>query len=153
MVFVFFFLTSLSAIMSCCCRWHYSFFFMAEQYSIVYLYHIFFVHSSVSGHLGCLHAFFHWRRKWPPTPVFLPRESQGWGSLVGCHLWGRTESDTTEVTQQQQQLWINSNLIKVRCVCETFSQKASQSSMLQEKDYQVGSYKDEVIDIKIKSNQ
>ena len=25
-------------------------------------------------------------------------ESQGWGSLVGCHLWGRTESDTTEVT-------------------------------------------------------
>ena len=30
--------------------------------------------------------------------VFLPRESQGRGSLVGCHLWGRTESDTTEVT-------------------------------------------------------
>ena len=28
----------------------------------------------------------------------------GWGILVGCHLWGRTESDTTEVTQQQQQL-------------------------------------------------
>ena len=85
----------------------------------------------------------HWRRKWQPTPVFLPGESQGqgawraavygvaqsrtrlnvfafhfhalekemathssvlaWripgtGSLVGCHLWGRTESDTTEVT-------------------------------------------------------
>ena len=33
-----------------------------------------------------------------PTPVFLPGESQGWGSLVGCHLWGRTESDTTEAT-------------------------------------------------------
>ena len=33
-----------------------------------------------------------------PTPVFLPGESQGWGSLVGCRLWGRTESDTTEVT-------------------------------------------------------
>ena len=31
----------------------------------------------------------HWRRKWQPTPVFLPGESQG---------WGRTESDTTEVT-------------------------------------------------------
>jgi len=29
----------------------------------------------------------HWRRKWQPTPVFLPGESQGWGSLVGCHLW------------------------------------------------------------------
>ena len=42
--------------------------------------------------------FTHWRRKWQPTPVFLPGESQGRGSLVGCHLWGRTESDTTEVT-------------------------------------------------------
>ena len=38
------------------------------------------------------------RRKWQPTPVFLPGESQGQGSLVGSHLWGRTESDTTEVT-------------------------------------------------------
>ena len=33
----------------------------------------------------------HWRRKWQPTPVFLPGESQGLGSLVGCHLWGCTE--------------------------------------------------------------
>ena len=39
-----------------------------------------------------------WRRAWQPTPVFLPGESQGWGSLVGCRLWGRTESDTTEAT-------------------------------------------------------
>ena len=38
----------------------------------------------------------HWRRKWQPTPVFLPGESQGRGSLVGCCLWGRTESDMTE---------------------------------------------------------
>ena len=37
-------------------------------------------------------------RAWQPTPVFLPGESQRWGSLVGCRLWGRTESDTTEVT-------------------------------------------------------
>ena len=43
-------------------------------------------------------TFMHWRRKWQPTPVFLPGESQGWGSLVGCRLWGRTESDTTEAT-------------------------------------------------------
>ena len=48
-------------------------------------------------------TFMHWRRKWQPTPVFLPGESQGRGSLVGCHLWGRTESVTTEVTLQQQQ--------------------------------------------------
>ena len=43
-------------------------------------------------------TFMHWRRKWQPTPVFLPGESQGRGSLVGCRLWGRTESDTTEAT-------------------------------------------------------
>ena len=45
-----------------------------------------------------LFTFLHWRRKWQPTPVFLPGESQGRGSLAGCHLWGRTESDTTEAT-------------------------------------------------------
>ena len=42
--------------------------------------------------------FMHWRRKWQPTPVFLPGESQGRRSLVGCRLWGRTESYTTEAT-------------------------------------------------------
>ena len=45
-----------------------------------------------------LFTFTHWRRKWQPTPVFLPGESQGQGSLVGCRLWGRTELDTTEAT-------------------------------------------------------
>ena len=45
-----------------------------------------------------LFTFMRWRRKRQATPVFLPGESQGWGSLVGCHLWGRTESDTTEAT-------------------------------------------------------
>ena len=44
-----------------------------------------------------------WSGRSPPTPVFLPGESQGQGSLVGCHLWGQTELDMTEVTQQQQQ--------------------------------------------------
>ena len=37
-------------------------------------------------------------KKWQSTPVLLPGESQGRGSLVGCRLWGHTESDTTEVT-------------------------------------------------------
>ena len=45
-----------------------------------------------------LFTFMHWRRKWQSTPVFLPGESQGRGSLVGCRLWGRTELDTTEAT-------------------------------------------------------
>ena len=45
-----------------------------------------------------LFTFMRWRRKRQPTPVFLPGESQGWRSLVGCRLWGRTESDMTEAT-------------------------------------------------------
>ena len=45
-----------------------------------------------------LFTFIHWRRKWQPTPVFLPGESQGRGSLVDCRLWSRTASDVTEVT-------------------------------------------------------
>ena len=51
--------------------------------------------------------FMHWRGKWQHTPVFLPGESQGRRSPVGCHLWGRTESDMTDVTYQWQQqlLW------------------------------------------------
>ena len=38
-----------------------------------------------------LFTFMHWRRKWQLTPVFLPGESQGQGSLVGCCLWGHTK--------------------------------------------------------------
>ena len=45
-----------------------------------------------------LFTFIHWRRKWQPTPVFLPGESQGRQSLVGCRLWGHTELDTTDPT-------------------------------------------------------
>ena len=37
-----------------------------------------------------LFTFMHWRRKQQPTPMFFPGESQGGGSLVGCHLWGRS---------------------------------------------------------------
>ena len=51
----------------------------------------------------------HWRRKWQPTPVFLPGESQGQRSLVGGRLWGHTESDTTEATATAaavQRLWV-----------------------------------------------
>ena len=41
---------------------------------------------------------FHALEKEMATPVFLPGESQGWGSLVGFRLWGRTELDMTEAT-------------------------------------------------------
>ena len=60
-----------------------------------------------------LFTFVHWRRKWHPTPVFLPGESQGRGSLVGCRLWGHAESDTTEATQQQQYLFPGHFLISM----------------------------------------
>ena len=43
-------------------------------------------------------TFMNCRRKWKPTPVFLAGESQGQGSLVGCHLCGCTESNMTEAT-------------------------------------------------------
>ena len=43
-----------------------------------------------------LFTFMHWRRKWQPTPVFLPGESQGQESLLGYRLWVCTESDKTE---------------------------------------------------------
>ena len=45
-----------------------------------------------------LFTFMHWRTKWQPTPVFLPGESQGRGSLVGSRLLGRTGLDTTGAT-------------------------------------------------------
>ena len=48
----------------------------------------------------------HWRRKWEPIPVFLTGGSLGWQSLVGYRLWGRTESETTEATWQQQHVWM-----------------------------------------------
>ena len=48
--------------------------------------------TQLSG-LTFIFTVMHWRRKWQPTPVFLPGESQGRWSLVGCCLWGRTESD------------------------------------------------------------
>ena len=51
----------------------------------------------------CILCLFQDLRKWQPTPVLLPGESQGWGSLVGCRLWGLTKSDMTEATSQQQQ--------------------------------------------------
>ena len=46
--------------------------------------------------IGGLIVLFNQRRQWHPTPVFLPGESHGWRSLVGCSPWGHEESDTTE---------------------------------------------------------
>ena len=58
------------------------------------------------------------RRKWQLTPVFLPGESQGRESLVGCHLWGRTESDTTKVTAAAVAAHITLNYLVVNAIIE-----------------------------------
>ena len=52
-----------------------------------------------------LFTFMHWRRKWQPTPVFLPGESQGWQSLVGCRLWGRTERTRLNWLSSRSSKW------------------------------------------------
>ena len=70
-----------------------------------------------------LFTFMHWRRKWQPTPVFLPGESQGWGNLGGCRLWGHTESDTTEATSSSS----SSNL---PVIAEKKKKKNSECSSL-----------------------
>ena len=51
----------------------------------------------LSSAKGCLYLLM-FAMQWQPTLAFLPGESQGWGSLVGCHLWGYTQLDKTEAT-------------------------------------------------------
>ena len=70
----------------------------------------------------------HWRRKWQPTPVFLPGESQGRRGPVGCCLWGRTELDTTEATWQQQ--WQQQSTSSPRKEADLFLQNNSARSTL-----------------------
>ena len=60
-----------------------------------------------------LFPFMHWRRKWQPTPLFLPGESQGRGSLVGCCLWGR------RVGHDWSDLAVAANPEQCVCVLET----------------------------------
>ena len=52
------------------------------------------------------------RRKWQPTPVFLPGKSHGQRSLLGCSLWGRKESDMTEQACMHQN-WKNTEIISM----------------------------------------
>ena len=72
-----------------------------------------------------LFSCMHWRRKWQPAPVFLSEESQGQWSLMGCRLWGCTESDMTEATQQQQQ---HARLLSVSKLCLTLCDPMDRST-------------------------
>ena len=77
-----------------------------------------------------LFTFMHWRRKWQPTPVFLPGESQRRGSLVSYHLWGHIESDMTEVTQHSI-AYISKSGIAGLCDSSTFNFLSSLHTLLQ----------------------
>ena len=57
-----------------------------------------------------LFTFMHWRRKWQPTPVFMPRKSHGLRSLVGYSPWGHKESDMTEWLHFTSHAWLNALL-------------------------------------------
>ena len=74
-----------------------------------------------------LFTFLHWRRKWQPTPVFSPGESQGRGSLVGCRLWGRTESDTGSKPQEPSDRLRNKKLNSAKKI---LSHKSNQGPLL-----------------------
>ena len=81
-----------------------------------------------------LFTFMHWRRKWQPTPVFLPGESQGRESLMGCHLQGCTESDMTEATQQQQLEGINSRLSEAEEWVDELEDRIAEIETAEEKN-------------------
>ena len=55
----------------------------------------------------------YWRRKWQPTPVFLPGESHGHRSLVGYSPRGCKELDTTECLNFQLSMLSTENMANV----------------------------------------
>ena len=63
---------------------------LLEKFLVQTVHVIFLLDSPLTNLASCMSKI--------PIPVFLSRESQGWGSLVGCRLWGHTESDMTEAT-------------------------------------------------------
>ena len=93
-----------------------------------------------------LFTFMHWRRKWQPTPVFLPGESQRRWGLLGCSLWGRTELDTTEVTQQllhlshpiNYQVQMDSTFQYLSNLLSPFLLQLSKSKILSSQDFLAG---------------
>ena len=65
-------------------------------------------------HLLSWNSFMHWRRKWQPTPVFLPGESQGWGSLLSMrsHRVGHDQSNVASKQDFGQLMWRTDSLEK-----------------------------------------
>ena len=79
-----------------------------------------------------LFTFMHWRRKWQPTPVFLPGESQGWGSLMAVYgvaqSWTRlkrlsSSSSNPKICRSVSILFPADHVLgcMCACVCESLS--------------------------------
>ena len=70
-----------------------------------------------------------WRRKWQPTPVFLPGEFHGHRSLVGYSKWGRKELDMTERLTHTHTLWKQDSPAEISpgCSCPYFASVSSVS--------------------------
>ena len=81
------------------------------------MYSLFHYSTSVS-----LFTFMHQRRKWQPTPVFLPGESHGQRSLVGYSPQGCKESDTTEATQHARIKTLRTYYKTIPCIHSVFHQ-------------------------------
>ena len=84
-----------------------------------------------------------WRRKWQPTPVFLPGKSHRERNLVGYSPWGRKESDTTErltlplllqASRKHNKLFISTLCWCMNSVCDTASPVHSSHSRLKEQE-------------------
>ena len=69
----------------------------------------------------CVYIFVYvkipWRREWLPTPVFLPGESHGQGSLAGDNPWGCKESDATELNWTDVYMYLCVILYACVCLC------------------------------------
>ena len=68
---------------------HFHFFFQVAQWLRIHL-------PMQETRVQCLAQEDPWRRKWQPTPAFLPGKSHGWRSLIGYSPWGHKESDMTK---------------------------------------------------------
>ena len=67
-----------------------------------------------------------WRRKWQPTPVFLPGESHGWSSLVDPSPWCRKESDMTERLHYLFTVFVMAFLPRNKCLLISWLQSPSE---------------------------
>ena len=92
-----------------------------------------------------LFTFMHWRRKWQPHSSVLAWRIPGTGEPGGLHLWGCTESDTTEVTQQQQQQFVilkNCQQLKCSPIAEELNKLWHIHTMQHKKECQRSIYID-----------